>query len=518
MKRFLYTVMVVAGALGLWAQDALQETNAVQSVREPRTHSVDADPVVVTPIVREPRPRSVGNGPVVVIPLHGQVERGLLSALRRSLKDAERQHARAIIIDMDTPGGRLGAAEDIMRMLMRLEIPTYTYINPDAISAGALIALATDFIYMAPGSRIGDAMPIMMSPMPTGGAKAPQDDLKSKVMSPLLAMARNTAQHTGRDPELVVAMIDPDAEYSVDGEILCAAGDLLTLTASEAAQPVGPQQRPLLSEGTFNSLEELLEHLEFSVSDTRHIGSSAAERIARVIDGFPMTQILLALGLLGISIEFRTPGFGIPGIAGLLCLTLWMWGHHIAGLAGMEEIILLALGIALLALEIFVIPGFGVAGISGIVCIIVALLLAMTPSIPGQAPWLIPWSALQEAVVSLTGTFILTVVLAVIAGRFLPETRAFRRLTLQSELARSVTASENTALDPLIGLTGEALTELRPSGVARIGAQRMDVVTHGVFIAKGQPIVVAEHHGNRIVVVPASTGAPESANDQEATV
>lgn len=503
MKRFVYTVITVGVAMGLCAQETLQEAG---STPESARASLEAPAPVAGAAATDPEtPRT---GPVIVIPVHGQIERGLLSALRRGIRDAERAGARAVVIDMDTPGGQLNAAEEIMRALMRLDIPTYTYVNPDAISAGALIASATDHIYMAPGGRIGDAMPILMSPMPTGGAEAPSDNLRPKIMSPTLAMARAAAQHTNRDPNLFIAMIDPDFEYVVDGAVLCPTGQLLTLTSDEAARLVGEEQRPLLSEGTFNSLAALMDHLEFTHAETRDFGVSAAEQIARYIDSFPINQLLLALGILGVFVEVRTPGFGIPGIAGALCLGLWMWGHHIAGLAGMGEILLLMLGIALLALEVFVIPGFGITGVAGILCILVALVMAMVPASTVEGvPFQDSWPHVQRALVSLTGTFVIAVILAVIAGRFLPETRAFQRLTLESQLPSAV-AAEKSESDPLVGQRGEALTELRPSGVARIDGRRLDVVTRGVFIAKGAPVRVSEHHGNRIIVDAAPDAAP----------
>ncbi len=441
-------------------------------------------------------------GPTYVIPIEGMIERGLHYAVRRGLNEARDNNAGAVVIDMDTLGGKLQSAEEIIHLLLDLDMPTYTYVRRDAISAGAMISLATDEIYMAPASRIGDAMPIMMSPLPTGGAQAVPEDLKPKIMSPTLAMVRATSQAKGHDTELAEAMVDPDFVYKIGDEILCDEGELVTLTNQEAERLVGEgdEQRPLLSSGTFDTFDAFLEHVGLKDTEIVRIEITPAEKIARAIEGFPLSGILLALGLLGLYIEFKTPGFGFPGAGGLVCLAVWFWGHNIAGLAGTSELILFLLGVTLLIVEIFIIPGFGLAGIAGLLAIVLALFFGMIEQIPGRPAFSVDGEQMQLAIMNMGFAFVMTLALGAALATILPRTSAFNRLVLARELDNTISTGDAQTPESLVGTTGVALTPLRPSGIGRFGTDRRDVVAQGEFIEQGDSIVVAEAHGNRIVV------------------
>jgi membrane-bound serine protease (ClpP class) len=441
-------------------------------------------------------------GPTYIIPIEGMIERGLHYAVRRGLTEARENNAGAVVIDMDTLGGKLQSAEEIIHLLLELDMPTYTFVRRDAISAGAMIALATDEIYMSPASRIGDAMPIMMSPLPTGGAQAVPEDLKPKIMSPTLAMVRATTQAKGHDTELAEAMVDPDFVYKIGDEIICDEGELVTLTNQEAERLVGEgdEQRHLLSKGTFPNLEALLEYLELDTTEIRRIEITPAEKMARAIEGFPLSSILLMLGLLGVWIEFKTPGFGFPGGAGLSCLALWFWGHHIAGLAGTSELILFILGIILLIIEIFVIPGFGLAGMAGLLAIVLALFFGMIETIPGRPTFSIDGEQLQMAVIDMGLAFVGAIALATALASLLPKSRAFHKLVLEDELDSHFDDDATKDASSMVGRQGTAVTPMRPSGIGEFGEERLNVIARGSFIDVGDPIVIAEAHGNRIVV------------------
>jgi membrane-bound serine protease (ClpP class) len=433
---------------------------------------------------------------VYVMPIEGMIERGLLYVIRRGVTEALRENADAIIFEMDTPGGRVDVTEEIIRSLIDLPetVETYTFINKDALSAGALIATATRHIYMAPGSRIG-ASAIVSA---TGDVE--EGDLKEKHVSALTALVRSATERNNHDAKLIECMIRKDLKYEIEGDVICEEGRLLTLTDLDAAKIVkrDDTEAPLLSDGTVNSLAELLEQIDLADSEIRKIQITTAERVARWIELFGF--LFLAGGLLGIYIEFKTPGFGVPGVTGIVLLAIFFWGHHIAGLTGGAEILIFALGLLLLALEIFVIPGFGVTGITGITLIMLSLFMAMVEHYPGTDWFEPPQIHMKDALMQLGLGLAMALALGLVVARFLPRTSAFQSLMLSSELdhEHGVTASAPT--DSLLGATGKALTPLHPAGFGSFDGKRLNVVARGAFIDPGTPIVVAETHGNRIVV------------------
>lgn len=435
-----------------------------------------------------------------VIPIHDMIERALVYFIRRAMDDAAAAQADVIVIDMDTPGGRLDATEQIIKMLTDTSAETYTFVNPNAFSAGAIIAMATRHIYMSPGACIGDAMPIMMSPLPFGGPQALPEGLKEKATSPTVAMIRSAAQRNGHDPQLAECMVRPEKEYKIGDTAVCPKGELLTLTSEDAARRLGPDNKPLLSEGTVDSVQQLLKQAGHAGARVVTVQISPTEKLGRLIESFPVSGILLGLGLLCLYIEFRSPGFGLPGIAGIVLLLIWFWGHHVAGLAGTGELMLFLLGLTLLLIEIFLIPGFGIVGLSGLVLVVVALGMAMVQHYPGT-PWYNPPDLeVQRMVVNLALTLISVSVAGAVLSRFLPKTALFHRLTLDTSLAGGDGVSAPDAPSPLIGREGIADTECRPAGIGTFGDDRLSVVARGAYIEKGTPIVVAEVHGNRIVV------------------
>ncbi len=432
--------------------------------------------------------------PVYVIPIRGQIEDALLYVIRRGIAEAELRQAAAAILVMDTPGGTLAAAGDIVQTIQSAPMPVYTFVEKQAFSAGAIIALSTKAIYMAPGSVIGDALPIMMSPM--GGVQEMSEGIEEKAVSAVAALVRSAAQAAGHDPELAEKMVRREREYKIDEEIISPAGQLLTLTAEEAARP-GREGRPLLSAGTAENLPAVLEALGLADRPTVEMQITSTEKIARLIAA--AAPILMMLGILGIYIEIKTPGFGLPGILGAFCLALFFWGHHIAGLAGMEDLVLFAIGIFLILVEVFLIPGFGITGFAGITLVLISLVGAMTRYVPG-VPWMPVWQSLQLPIFQ-TGLALVGSGLGILLlSRFLPRSRLFNRIALSASTAagEGYIASPDTAF--LVGRTGIALTPLRPGGAARIEGQHLDVVTRGDFIDAGANVRIVETHGNRLVV------------------
>jgi membrane-bound serine protease (ClpP class) len=349
---------------------------------------------------------------------------------------------------------------------------------------------------MAPGSVIGDAMPILMSP--TGGPQEMPEAMQEKSVSAVAALVRSTAQLKGHDPQLAEKMVRREIEYKIDDEIISPAGQLLTLTNVEAERLVGPEQRRLLSAGTVKDIAALLETIGKADVQTRELQVTTAERVARYIA--TLAPFFLMAGLLGIYIEFKTPGFGLPGILGLISLALFFWGHHIAGLTGMEDIVIFLIGLMLVIVEILFLPGFGVIGITGACMMLWALLNAMVQKFPG-GPWYPTLPELQIPLFKLTSGIVLAGIGAVLAGRYLPRTSLFHsRLVLDEATSRQAGYTASSPTPELVGLEGVVDMALHPAGTALFGDRRFDVITRGEYIAQGTRVTIVETHGNRIIV------------------
>jgi len=475
IRKILFTLITTLTLTTVHAQNSSEEREASRT----RSSEVEKAPVVY------------------IIPIKKMIEPALLYVVRRGVDEAVRNNAQAIIFEMDTPGGSVNAAEGIINAITHTEIPTYTFVENDAFSAGAIIALATKHIYMAPGSVIGAATPMMMSPM--GGVQEMPEEVKEKMTSAVAAMVRSAAEQGGHDKELAEAMVRADMEYSVNGQIISKEGRLLTLTNEEAEQRVGEDQHPLLSEGTVKDIDALLEIIGLPNAEKRVLEITAAERLARLIAG--IAPILMIIGMGGLWLEIKTPGFGVFGITGITCLLLFFFGHHIAGLAGMEDILVFIVGVAFLAIEIFVTPGFGVMGISGLILIFFSLMNAMIEHVPGKwRPVSFSPETLSGPLLKVTISFLGALALVGVAGKFLPKTKLFQSLMLDTVLA------EREEEEDLLGLEGIAHSDLRPGGTAYFGERKMDVVTYGDYIRRETPLRIVEVHGHRIVVEDISLG------------
>ncbi len=439
---------------------------------------------------------SAATSTVWVIPIRGPIEPALLYIVRRGAREAAEGNVSAVVFVMDTPGGQLDAAEGIIRQIQGIRVPTYTWVERHAFSAGALIALATKKIYMAPGSLIGDALPIMV--MPLLGPQDMPDDLKEKVVAATAAIARSAAEQAGHDPAVAEAMVRADMELKIDGEVIKPAGRLLTLTAEEARRPVGPNRRPLLSAGTVRSLEELLAVVGLAGAQVQELRVTSAERLARWIQA--LSWLFLLVGIGGIYIEVKTPGFGLPGTIGILALAIFFWGHHVAGLAGYEDLALIVLGVALLAVELWL-PGFGIFGMLGTLLLVAGVILTMSER-PLSGGWWPELISLRRALGQFGAAVVGTAVLIWAIQRWFPKTRAYHALVLTASTSRTQGFTSSHVPTDLLGQTGVALSDLRPAGVVRLGDSRLDVVTDGEFVPAGTRVRVVQVDGFRVVVEP----------------
>ncbi len=415
---------------------------------------------------------------VYVAPVEGIIDLGLAPFVERVLNEAADANAAAVVLEINTFGGRVDAAVVIRDALLNARVKTVAFINKRAISAGALISLATETIVMADGGTIGAATPVQMGQ--PGSAPQPVEE---KTVSYVRKEFRATAEARKRPPLVAEAMVDADVE--IKG--LIAKGKLLTLTTDEAL-------KHKVADFRANTLEKVLEQLELAKAEVRRSSPTWAENLVRLLTHPVVSSLLITVGMLGIILEIRTPGFGIPGALGITSLALFFWGHWLVQLAGWEELLLFAAGLVLLVLEILVIPGFGIAGILGIAALLAGLSLSL---IGGGASWEFIMQAASRVVFSL----LIALGASLLMLRYLPRLPFGRRLVLQTGLSTGEGyASAPEGDQSWLGKSGTSLTPLRPAGIADIDDQRVDVVSDGEYIDSGVPITVTRVDGNRIVV------------------
>lgn len=409
---------------------------------------------------------------VVRVPVTGTIELGLAPFIARSIREAEESGAAAVILDIDTPGGRIDAAWEIIDDIRDADVPVYAYVNRRALSAGAMIALAADGLYMRPGSTIGAATPVDGQ-----GTKASE-----KMVSAMRSEFRALAEERGFDPRIGEAMVDESVE--VPGVV--EAGRLLTLTTSEAIELN-------VATGVVEDYPALLATLDLDASRTIEMRTNWAEAVVRFLTNPVIAPFLLSLGFLGLIIEIRTPTFGLAGGIGLLCLGGFFGARLIVNLAGMEELLLLGVGVALLAAEILVIPGVGIAGVLGTLAILGSVTLSMIGKFPTM-------NEVVSAVGLVAFSILVAGVLIFALVRHLPHSRSMKGILLKDSTSRETGYISAPDRQDLIGSIGLTTTDLRPSGTARFGDERIDVVTEGPFLEAGVRVEILHADGYRHVV------------------
>ncbi|MCG8335038.1 MAG: ATP-dependent Clp protease proteolytic subunit [Proteobacteria bacterium] len=451
---------------------------------------------------------------VYVIPVSGAVDPGMAAFFERTLTEYAKDPQALVVIEMDTFGGRVDSALEIVDHLTTIpQSKVVSYVTKRAISAGALIALAANELTMKHNTLIGDCAPIMMS---SEGPKM----LGEKAQSPLRAKFRALAKRNGYPSILAESMVSLDMEvYQVEfpdkkiymdavefadlnetekasiisRKTIVAKGELLTMDNTEAKQ-LG------FSQISTSTLEEMLAARGYNDYEIVRIQESWSETFVRYISS--IAQILMLIGLGALYLEYKSPGFGIFGIIGLICLGLVFFNQYFVGLANYTELLILIIGILLLAVEVFVLPGFGIAGFAGLTTIGIALLLMLQdfvipdPALPWQSDLLL--KNLVQVLVSFIAAFILTMVMfryflprvsKVVNGPFLEGTLKESHITQATEKGVQV------------GDVGRADTFLRPSGKIVVGNKLFDAITSGDFIEKGTAVRIIKIDGNRIVVI-----------------
>ncbi len=395
-----------------------------------------------------------------------------------ALDHARDTGADIIIIEMDTYGGTVNDAKDIVENFLDFEKPIYVFIDKDAASAGALISIACDSIYMAPGSSIGAATVVMST-----GEEAPD-----KYQSYMRSTMRATAEETGRDPEIAEAMVDE----SIEIEGITKEGQVLTFTVSEAIKNG-------FCEAEVKSIEDILARVGIENYEIDRFEIGATEKIIAVFLNPFISGILILVIVGGIYFELQTPGVGFPILAAGIAVILYFVPYYLNGLAENWEIIAFLLGIILLGLEIFVIPGFGIFGVSGLILTIGSLILVMLNNDVFDFTFVDEgdiFLAITTTLTGLLGGFILLF----FGGVRLTTTRLFSKIALENVLKSEEGYTSSFIKDDMIGKVGKAYTVLRPSGKVKIENEVYDAYTRGGFIRKDTDIVVIDDEGTTLKV------------------
>lgn len=422
---------------------------------------------------------------VVLVAIEGDVDEGLGSYVERAVEQLDEEDI--LVYRVHTFGGRVDVATRIRDAILDVPGRTIAYVDKRAISAGALIALAADELVMSPGSSMGAVTPVDGS-----GTKGSE-----KVVSYMRSEMRGTAERKGRDPAVAEAMVDE--EIDAGEELDAGPGRLLTLTANEAIS-IG------FADTLAGSLEELLEIYDLSDRPVETIGMSEGEELVRFLSSPVVASILMMLGLGGLFYAIKSGSIGPIAIVGVAALALFFGGHYLAGLSGLLEIVLFAGGILLLIVEVFVVPGFGFPGIAGLLAITAGLFLSLIDeSNLGSS------DAMSVPLLTLAGAFVGFFVIAWAMYRFLPNSSRFRRLALFGEslsggAARGIASEADVSL---VGERGTVIAALRPAGVAEFDGVRHDVVSSSGLVRAGATVEVLRFDAGRPVVreIPGTTSS-----------
>ena len=450
---------------------------------------------------------------VYVVPVREDIMPPILYVIRRGVKEAMSAEADCLILDMETNGGRVDITEEIFDIIGKFKGETVTYVNKDAYSAGAFIAVATEKIYMAPQSVIGAAAPIMMSP--TGGVSEMPSTMEVKMNSAIRAKIRTQAEKNGYAVDVIEAMVDKTKKLERDGKIICEEGDILTLTNLEAEAKYGEAQTRLLSSGTVESIDALIIELGYGGSQRVDVAPLGVEALGTWINA--ISPILLLIGIIGLYIEFKTAGFGVFGAVGIAALVLYFFGGYVSGLAGIEWVGIFLVGVALVAVELFLLPGTIFIGLIGVVCIFVALIMGMTDMYPNM-PWFPAGDGNGNSVPQIEGihfalpdfsrpirdlliALALSVPIIWALAKYLPQTALFAAFTSSAASGVESVAAVAAELESRLGQAGTSTTPLNPGGKVMFGDALCNVITQGEMIAAGTPVKVIGHRGSDLLVI-----------------
>ena len=402
---------------------------------------------------------SEGAGDAYVVPIKGEINKATYNYLRSTLKEINKNSPSAIIFEIDTYGGLIDEAEKIKNLIIDLKIPTISFVNNKAESAGVLITISSKNVVMAESSTIGSAETIPNT---------------EKVLSMWRSFLRDVAQLRGRDSQIIEAMADTD--IYIEG--ISERGKLLNLTGKEALE-YG------VADFVSNDYEEILSFFKIPYNNVVKLEEGMELKLAKVLSSPYMSTLLLTLGFIGMVIEIFTPGFGIGGTISIIAFGLFFWGNIIAGNSQWTSLAIFVTGLILLIIEAIV-PGFGLPGISGIILVIAGTILAM--------------GTLTSALMSLSIAIIMTAIITILLIKYGHRSPLFDKIILTTHQKDEEGYLSTTTKDEYLGKEGITISELRPSGIIEIDGKRLDALSEGIFIPKGTPIKVARVEGSKIIV------------------
>lgn len=406
---------------------------------------------------------------VMVMEIKAEIDPAMRRYVDLALSDAEERKAEIIIIEMDTYGGGLQDAKEIVDKLVGIKKPLWIFINRDAASAGAMIALACDSIYMAPGATIGAATVVVGNT----GEKAPD-----KYQSYARTIMRSLAEENNRNPDIAEKMVDE----SLALDSISPAGKVITFSTAQAIK-YG------FCEAKAESIEEILKRNKVTDYELHRFELESVDAVIAFFLNPFVSGLLILLFIGGLYFELQTPGFGFAGIASLVALILYLTPYYLTELAAAWEIIALLIGIALIAVEIFILPGFGIAGIAGISLTVLSLMLIMLDNDFFNFDY-VPANRIVAAALTALGGLLGGMLLLFVGGSRLMDSHAFRRIALMDTQSRAKGYISTFVTESLKGRKGIAQTVLRPSGKVFIDGTTYDAYTQGEFIDRGEPIEV----------------------------
>lgn len=412
--------------------------------------------------------------------IHEDIMPGTVRLVDRALEAAAAMDADFIVLDLDSYGGLLDAGDSVHVKLLRCPIPVLCYISNNAASAGALIAISCDSIYMSPYAKIGAASVVDQS-------GAPVDE---KYQAYMRGIMRSTAEANGRNPEIAEAMVQGGG--AVPGVI--DSGQILTFTTSEAMQNG-------YCEGQVNSIQDLLTQAGISNYAITEHGLSALDKTMNFLLNPILRGLCITFIFLGLYFELQTPGIGFALLISIVAALLYFAPLYVEGLAANWEVLVFVAGLVLIALEIFVIPGFGVAGVTGILLTFMGLVLSMVGN-TGFNFDLSGMGSVTEAILVVLSSFVISLaVMFAFFGKFM-RSGMFRKLTL--ETSEHTQEGYNTTIfsepNALIGKIGIAMTDLRPAGKIEIAGEWYDGQSEAEYLTKGTQVKVIDVKNNYLIV------------------
>ena len=407
--------------------------------------------------------------------IEGEIDLGLAPYVKRIVDEAEKNDAAAIIFKINTFGGRVDAATQIKDAILNSSIKTIAFIDKRAISAGALIALSCEKIVMVPGASMGASTVVDQT-----GQKQSE-----KYQSYMRSEMRATAEKNHRRTDIAQGMVD---ETIVVQDLNDDSTKLITLTSEEAL-------KYKMTDTVLTSIDEVKKVFGLEHAKENKISSNWAENFVRFLNNPIVSSLLIMVGLLGIFTEIKMGVWGLPGTIAVIALALFFGSSYILQLASVIEIVIFVIGVILLLLEIFVIPGFGIVGVAGIIFMISGIFLGLI------GDWeMTDRSLISVAIIQLASVFVGTGIFIYMLSKILPKTSFWNRLILQDHVSGKSGYSSKSSFEHLIGVTGIALTDLRPAGTAMINNNRVDVVTEGNYISHDSKIIVKSVEGSKVVV------------------